>query len=162
MLLREGICVSLTKIWYAKGKTKLSLRFFWSLSRVSSEGDCEVCAGVGMPCQDHGSTAAAWQYWTGLMSALSIPQPYLTGPTFPVWNKPMQASMAFQVPFFAWHHLFLLQRLQQAYSGCCPSNLSHRRSWRGQQYIQHNRRQLGRMDVLLKANTAKLFTNTIM
>lgn len=102
------------------------------------------------------------------VSALSItpksciPQPYLTGPTFQVWNKPMQANPAFQVPAFAWHHLFLLQRLQQAYSGCCPSNLSHGRSCRGTQDTQHNGRQLDRMDVLLKANIAKVFTNTIM
>lgn len=71
------------------------------------------------------------------VSALSItptscfPQPYLTGPTFQVWNKPMQANPVFQAPVFAWHHLFLLQRLQQAYSGCCPSNLPHRRSCQG-------------------------------
>lgn len=71
------------------------------------------------------------------VSALSItptscfPQPYLTGPTFQVWNKPMQANPVFQAPVFAWHHLFLLQRLQQAYSGCCPSNLPHGRSCQG-------------------------------
>lgn len=51
--------MSLTKIQCAKGRIKLNLRFFWSLSCVSSEWACEVCAEMGVLCKEHGFTAAA-------------------------------------------------------------------------------------------------------
>lgn len=115
---------------YNKQREKSNLRFFFCPCPVFLLNGVVKCVLEWECCA---RTMALLQLRNSIehdscLSALSItpnsciPQPHLTGQIFQVWNKPMQANPAFQVPAFAWHHLFLLQRLQQAYSGWCPSN----------------------------------------